>query len=126
VLGFLAAGAARRELDPSMEGPFRKGRAWWQRAGTALAFGCVGLIGLALPRLPGVSTMTSHTPGPAATLIGLAPAVGLILLTAAAIYVWPLRWAARRVSVAGAPAAWARERRAGHHAEASVILVPAA
>jgi hypothetical protein len=123
VLGILAAGAARRELDPSMEGPFRKGRAWWQRAGTALVFGCVGLIGLALPKLPGVSALTSQTPGPAATLIGLAPAVGLILLTAAAIYVWPLGWVARRVSVPGALAGWQLERAPEQHAAASFILI---
>lgn len=123
MLGILAAAASQRELDPSLEAPFRRGRAWWQRAWTALAFGCIGLIGLALPRFPGLSGLTVHSSGPAATLIGLAPAVGLILLTAAAIHVWPFGWAARRISVAGALARWQLERSPEQHAAASLVLI---
>ena len=123
ILGILAAAAAQRELDPSLETPFRSGRAWWQRAWTALGFGCIGLIGIALPRIPAVSALTTHTSGPAATLIGLAPAVGLILLTAAAINLWPLGWAARRLSVPGVLARWQLERSPEQHAAASLVLI---
>src|SRR5262249_60861080 len=89
LLGLLAAGAARRELDPSLETPFRSASAWWQRAGTALILGFAGVIELALPRLPWTSGLTRQAPDPLPTLLGLAPAVRLILFTAPLIHLWP-------------------------------------
>jgi hypothetical protein len=123
LLGLLAAGAARRELDPSLEAPFRNASAWWQRAGTALILGFAGLIELALPRLPWTSGLTRHAPDPLPTLLGLAPAVGLILLTAAVIHLWPLGWAVRPSSVAGALAGWQLKRSPEQHSAASFVMI---
>lgn len=123
VLGLLAGGAAWRELEPSLEAPFRRTRGGWQRAGTALLLGSAGVIELALPRLPGADRLISQAPTPVPTLVVLAPAVGLILLTAAATYLWPLDWGARRRGVEGALAGWQLERLPEQHAGATFVLI---
>jgi len=123
LLGLLAAGAARRELDPSLEAPFRSARAWWRRAGTAVILGFAGVVELALPRLPWTSGLIQHAPDPLPVLLGLAPAVGLILLTAAVVHLWPLGWAVRPSSVAGALAGWQLKRSPEQHAAASFVMI---
>ena len=123
LLGLLAAGAARRELDPSLEAPFRSARAWWRRAGTALILGLAGATELALPRLPWTSGLVQHAPDPLPALLGLAPTVGLILLTAAIVHLWPLGWAVQPSSVAGALAGWQLKRSPEQHAAATFVMI---
>lgn len=123
VLALLALGAARRELDPALEGPFRRTRPWWRRAGTALLLGCAGTIELALPKAPVTANLISGTPGPLPTLLGLAPVLGLILLTAAVVHLLPLGWAVRRNNVARALARWQLRRSPEQHTGAGFVLI---
>jgi hypothetical protein len=123
VLALLAGGAVWRELEPSLDYPFRRGRPWWQRAGTAAVLGAAGIVELAFPRLPGVDALITQAPTPLPTLLALAPAVALILLTAAAIHLWPLDWTARRGSLSGSLAGWQLERSPEQHAGPTFVLV---
>lgn len=127
VLGVLAARVVSREVEPTLEAPFRTPASGPPSALTVLLLVLVGLPALCLPRLPGVDQLTGGAPPWAAGIIALAPALGLVLLTGAAVRLYPLSWAAPgRRGVGGILAGWQLERRPEQHAGAAFVLVLAA
>ena len=127
VLGLLAGRVVSREVEPTLEAPFRTPASGPPSALTVLLLVVFGLPALCLPRLPGVDQLTAGAPPWAAAIIALAPALGLVLLTGAAVRLYPLSWAAPgRRGVGRVLAGWQLERRPEQHAGATFVLILAA
>jgi len=84
VLVAMSGWAARWDVDPTLEAPFRRPSAWWLRGTTVVVLGLLGLLALLLPRLIGPGLRAALTPDGAA-LVPLAPALGTGLLAAAGV-----------------------------------------
>ena len=120
-LTLLAGMAARRAVEPSLEGPRSERGAWWGGPGATVALALAALPALALPRLAG-----DGLPPGLRGILPIAPALGLVLLAAAAVRFLPAAGWVRREGVAGLLAGWQLDRRPHQHAGAAFVLAVAA
>jgi hypothetical protein len=126
-LAILAARVVNREVEPSLEAPFRPLPTLAPDGVTVVLLAILGVPVLFLPRLPGVDQLSAGAPPWAAEVIALAPALGLVLLTGAAVRLYPLAWATPgRSGVGRTLAGWQLERRPEQHAGAAFVLILAA
>jgi hypothetical protein len=127
VLGVMCGRAARWQLDPTLEAPFRQPSPWWLRYTTIAALVLAGLPALFLPHLVGPAALQAITPDGAA-LIPLVSAIGAGLLAGACIRLRALftRPPRPRVGVARSLAGWQLHRAPDQHAWPAYALALAA
>jgi hypothetical protein len=121
LLAVLAARAVWRDPDPSLRPP-AEGHRTGRRTPSAVA-AAAGVVAMLLPHLPGVSTPSA----PARGLLLVLPAVGVVLLAAAAVALPPpAALVPGRDTVPGTLAGLQLRRRVGQHADAALVLALAA
>jgi hypothetical protein len=100
VLAYLAAVTARREVWPPLEVSGEQAGVWWQRRDATLVLVILGIAALVVGRLPGVEELAGPASDAVRGWLPALPALGILLLTAAAIGLRP-------------PAAWSRPAQNG-------------
>lgn len=121
LLALLAAGAVWRDPEPSLRSAGERRRRGGRSAGTAA--GAAGLVLLAVSPLSRLAGAPAAAQGTAHELVLVAPALGVALVAAAAVWLGPsATWVPGRGTVHGALAGLQLERRPGQHAGAVFVL----
>lgn len=118
VLVALSVESVRRGIEPSLDEPFQRTHAWWQRRDVALMFPLVAVPALLGPRLVGPQDP------PWGAGLAVATALGMVLLAATGTYLCRLvAQGPRGGGIAGQLARWQLQRDRDQHAGAAFVLL---